>query len=322
MKRFLLIFLVFASTAFAGNSQLATGNLKFGPATWYQPAENFPACRARGMTTICGYAATVPLDAWCAALKANGLTAWCQYTAQTAAFFAAHPEYRQLILGWIELPDEPNGGGNATPAQCADEYRSIKAAFPDWPILLNLDGRPLRSQTSLATMAAYGAAGDVLAFDYYAINDGDGPGAIVQIGNILRMLHQACPGKPVIAVLESSDQDLRVSDWGKSLDASGKVLGLSMRGPTLLEVGQSAATAVANDAAGVIWFEQVIGAGWEKFYGVPAPIEAAMPAINGILNANAQPRPPPANPATTRPVWMLDITLTVDGLVYDLVPRK
>ena len=319
MKKITLyIIALFASLAACGMALAGPSSIQFPPATWYQPAERFPAVKAAGVKTIVGYAATVDLDAWCAGLRANGLTAWCQYTAQTAAYFAAHPENAKLLLGWIAIPDEPNGGGNTPPGAMADEVRSIHAAFPGSKVLVNLDGRPLRypALSNITLWAACGA--DVLAFDFYPINCNDSLDTTVpKIGEILDALRAAAPGVPILVCLEDCDQDLKASDWGKAVTAAGNV----MRGPSLLEVVNESSLAVAHGAAGVVWFEQVIGSGWESFYDPSkfAPgVIAAMHQINTGLMPSSLPILTPTIP-TTQPTDPLDGTdATIGGRRYTL----
>jgi hypothetical protein len=190
----------------------------------------------------------------------------------------------------------------------ADEVRSIHAAFPGMKVLVNLDGRPLRFlPTDIAAYAACGA--DAYAFDIYPTNQSDV--TVATIGTLLDEFHAAAPNIPILVCLEDCDQDLKASAWGKAVTAAGGV----MHGPALLEVVNESSLAVQHGAAGVIWFEQVIGAGWESFYDpskFSPGVIAAMPAINAGLMPPVPAIPPPAS----HPAHIV----TVDGDSY--VPSK
>ena len=294
---------------------------KFLIGVWYQPVENFQKWKDRGINTLVGYASTVPRDQWTDAARKAGLFYIAKPTGDPGDMKAdlADPNF----LAW-EQPDEPDGGGATPPDKIVENYKAWKAAG-DKPVLLNLDG--WRTQYGAAAdYIKYCEGADWIAFDYYIINRGEGPENIKKIGERIDRIKEWTDGKKKIFVfIECSDQNLKVSDWGKQIDPDGT----KMRCPTAVEMKRQIDMAVAHGASGIIYFPDIIGRNWEAFDGTPDDCDAAMKTINAKLTAAADkaapadaPKPvPPVSPApSTRSEAAFDgKQVTIDGVRYKLV---
>jgi hypothetical protein len=324
-NRFLLaamIAVIVAASAPAEPGKLANGLTRpnFLIGVWYQPTSSFAKWKDRGINTLIGYASenTVSRDAYMEAARNAGLFYAIKPTEDPADLKtdAADPYF----LAW-EQPDEPDGGGNIPPAKIIENYKTWKAAG-DKPVLLNLDG--WRTQYGPpADYIQYCTGADWIAFDYYILNRGEGPDNIKKLGERLDKLKEWTGGKKKLFVfIECSDQDLRVTDWAATPDATGKPAAPRMRCPSAAEMQKQIDVAVAHGAAGIIYFPQVIGKGWEKFDGTPDDCDAQMKIANAKLAGKAA-------PATTRPVRRtaadpLDgatITSNEDG-TYTITPAQ
>jgi hypothetical protein len=287
---------------------------KFLIGVWYQPVENMQTWKDRGINTLVGYASTVPRDQWMEAARKVGLFYIAKPTDDPADLKTdlADPYF----LGW-EQPDEPDGGGNVPPAKIIENYKTWKAAG-NKPVLLNLDG--WRTQFGApADYIQYCQGADWIAFDYYIINRGEGPDNIKKIGERLDKLKEWSGGKKKLFVfIECSDQNLRVTDWAATPDATGTPAAPRMRCPTPDEMKKQIDVAVAHGAAGIIYFPDIIGKGWESFDGTPADCEAAMKDANAKLIAAAE-KASPTKPRPGSPKASLDgADVTIDGVTYVL----
>ena len=257
---------------------------------WRQPAASLPLWKARGINTVVGTILDVdaPTDA-AYALRCRALGLYLVAPCKEADAF--------------EQLDEPDGHG-IDPAETTGVYVSAKVASPR-PVLLNLDGARI-PWTDASVYTLYGAGCDWLGFDYYPLNRGDGAGAIIRLANGLDKLRAAAPGKRYLVFIECSNQQLSLADY-----LAGTPQGLAARGPTLAEMRQEIDAAVTHGAAGIVYFPDVIGAGWLGFDGTPPDIAAAMPAINaGLLHSGI---PPPS----TQPS-MVVTEVSIDGVTFSL----
>lgn len=100
--------------------------------------------------------------------------------------------------------------------------------------------------------------------------------------------------------IECSDQKLRLADYLR-----GTAQGNAARGPTGAEMTAEIDAAVSHGATGIVYFPDVIGAGWLSFDGTTAEITAAMPAINARI-------------AKIAPSPLADKMVTIDGFTYTL----
>jgi hypothetical protein len=298
---------------------------KFLIGVWYQPMSNFAKWKSRGVNTLVGFASenTVARDTWMQAARKAGLFYIVKPTDDPADLKSdlADPN----LLAW-EQPDEPDGGGGIPPAKIVENYKAWKAAG-DKPVLLNLDG--WRTQYGKPEeYIEYCQGADWIAFDYYIINRGEGPDNIKKIGERLDKLKEWTGGKKRLFVfIECSDQNLRVTDWAATPDATGKPAGPRMRCPTADEMKKQIDVAVAHGASGIIYFPDVIGRGWESFDGTPPACDAAMKEVNRKLAAGDKGLTPSnvnaPTPVSTNPKAPLDGTeITVDGVTYILKHKE
>jgi hypothetical protein len=307
---------------------------KFLIGVWYQPIDSFEKWKARGVNTLVGYESngnTVSREQWMDAARKAGFSYIVKPTgdAEDAKRDAADPN----LLAW-EQPDEPDGGGNVGPDVIVQNYKAWKALAPRIPVFVNFDGS--RSQWRPASdYQQYCQGGDWIAFDYYVINRGEGPGAIPKIGERLDKFREwaATEGKShkkFFVFIECSDQDLREQDWTKQNDATGTPLAPKMRGPTAGEMLQEIQLAVDHGASGIVYFPDQIGKGWEGFDGTTPEVEAAMKQVNAKLAGAAKSAPPQGAPTPTQPstpdvgkAAPLDgHDITIDGVTYTLHKKQ
>lgn len=278
-----------------------TAALKIIP-VFYQPASLFPQWKKRGATTILGYPVDPAsnLEQWKQAARLNGLTVILQADVCRPQDYAD-----DLVIAIAHVPDEPDGAGGQTPEQMIGKYQAIKAKTSK-PVLINLDASRFPFTTNAADVyGRYCQAADWIAFDYYPLARGDGPTANSQIGQAVKNLLAWSGGKPVIAFIETSDQLLKLSEWGKQVDPNGN----KMRAPTAAEFLQEIQT--AEDAgASIAYFADVVGRSWISFDGTTADIEAAM-----MQMAKPSTPPPPAKRLVTTVAIYSDGSVTVTPAV-------
>lgn len=304
---------------------------KFLIGVWYQPASNFDKWKARGINTLVG----CPLGA-----EGVSREQWMDAARKAGFFYIVKPTddpedlKKDLVdpnlLAW-EQPDEPDGAGDLPPEKIIANYKAWKAAG-DKPIFLNVDGWKTQYRPT-ADYLQYFQGADWIGFDYYVINRGEGPGNIARLGERLDKIKLWTGGKKKIYVfIESSDQDLKITDWAATPDATGKPIGTKMRGPTADEMKREIEVSVAHGAAGIIYFPDVIGKGWENFDGTTPECEAMMKDLNAKLTATAEKLSPSKSPTGPRtdggrdkpadPKAPLDgREMTIDGVTY-ILKRK
>lgn len=250
---------------------------------WYQPASSLPRWKGMGINTAVGVLIEPNVTAadyvnWA---HVNGL-----YVVGKPAEADAH-----------EHVDEPDGAGGVAANDIVTQFKAWKGepGGASKPVLLTLDG--WRTQYGQPDdYAHYCQGADWIAFDYYVINRGEGPDAIKKLGERIDQLKAWAPGKRILAFIEVSDQDLRISDLGTST-LWGPALAPKMRGPTPDEVGAEVQVCVAHGASGVIYFPQKIGKQWEAHDVMPAEVGTRIALINAKL-APAAATLPTAPPAT------------------------
>jgi hypothetical protein len=93
-----------------------------------------------------------------------------------------------------------------------------------------------------------------------------------------------------------------------------------MRGPTADEMRAEIAQATGHGAAGIFYFPDVIGRGWESFDGTTPELAAAMTAADAAINP--VPATQPATSPATKPANSFDATITknADG-TYTVTPK-
>jgi len=246
---------------------------------WYQPTSSFQKWHDRGVTTILGYESengAVTKQQWKVALKQAGLTGIIQSTAIDPS-----DNNDSVIVGVMVAPDEPDGGGNVTPGGIVDRALAARAIVPSKPLGVNFDGNRV-PWLSVAAYQAYCSPVDFVCFDLYPFNYGaqTSQNAVADINGVVAKIKQAANGKPVYAIAECSNQDIGLQDWTKQNDASGTPLSPKMRGPTAQEIILEWITFKRDGVAGVWWFPDMIGRGWEGFDGVQADASGALAALD------------------------------------------
>jgi hypothetical protein len=210
---------------------------------------------------------------------------------QNALAYKADPS----LLGYV-LPDEPNGVGALTAAQCQALYAAAKAAAPNVPVVINLDGGHVM-QFSQAGTGPYLAACDIACFDHYPFNYGslDTPNLAVIAKDLkawsVDATHPA--GKPIIEIFECSNMNIAVQSW-----CAGTPLAKQMTAPTGSQITSEVNTATAAGVSAVIWFTDKLGVGFISYDSTTPDEQAAMTAVAASLN-------PPAPPATQPTVAQL-----------------
>ena len=241
---------------------------------WYQPLSSFDKWKARGVNTLVGYpenSENISREQWLAAAKKAGFYYIAKPTEDPDDIKSDLAD--DHFLAW-EQQDEPDGAG-ATPADKIQEKYKAWKQLGNKNVLLNLDG-PRFQYSKPADYIPYCQGADWLAFDYYVLNRGDGPANLKKIGEAIDLLKQWSGGKKKIFVfIECSDQDLRISDFGALKGLDGQPIGTKMRGPTPDEMKAEIDIAVQHGAAGIVYFPQVIGKGWENFDGTTTDVETA-----------------------------------------------
>ena len=289
---------------------------------WYQPVSSFDTWKARGINTMVGIVIdpAIPPEDY---VKA----------AHEAGFYVIG---KDVAADAWEQPDEPDGAG-ATPAEkIVENYKNWKA-LPGGaakPVFVNFDG--WRSQYVPAdNYIQYCKGADWIAYDWYILNHGDGPGAIPRIGERYEKFKEWSGGnKKIFVFIETCDSNIKVQDWAQANDATGTPLAPKMRGPTPEEMKKEVEVSMQHGASGIIYFPHVIGKWWEKFDGTPLENEAAMKEINAKLGG-APLKTLPIKPVTIPPLVPLAPTtkaaagdaplegreVTIDGVTY-ILKRK
>lgn len=264
---------------------LVTAAVSAGPlpdntvCVWYQPISSFQKWHDRGVTTILGYESengVVSKQQWKQALKQAGLTGIIQSTALDPS-----DNTDPLIIGVMVAPDEPDGGGAKTPGQIVDTALNARQIAPNKPLGVNFDGNRI-PWVSAATYAAYCSAVDFVCFDQYPFNYGcqTVQNAINAINYDVGKLKQAVGNRPIYVIAECSNQDIGKQDWTKQNDATGTPLSPKMRGPTVQEIILEWITFKRDGVAGVWWFPDMIGLGWEGFDGTQDDASGALTALD------------------------------------------
>lgn len=265
-----------------------------------QPVSSFSKWRSRGINTlvncVSGPDQDVPTDAaYIAAAKAAGF-----YT------IADHPDSDC----WAHV-DEADGKG-VSPAACLAKYRVWKAAAPNKPVYLNLDGRR-RQYTPFSVYQAYAQSCDWLGADRYQVEWGL-PLDVALIGGDVDILRAAAPTKKIFYIVGCGQQNLELSPA-----LQGMPQAQFCRPPTLDELKQQVATAVSHGVNGLGYFSHnPYGAngGWSSFDSTTPDIALALPALNAALT------PPVISPAT-RPAGPLDgKTMSLDGYDYTINAKR
>ncbi len=198
-------------TFITNSSWLSVHGEPFLPiAVWSAPptANHVSYCRGLGINTYFhnGWASPAASNRQLLGLlEAEGMWAVLAFDANVID----HPR----VLGWM-LPDEPDLT-NTPAATVQQQYDAIRAVDPDHFIALNLSGNfywdvNFGTPTVESAYQAYCAIPDIVGFDFYPVTGFDQPTWVYMPGNMSAFLraHYVQHGKPVWAIIESSDQRL------------------------------------------------------------------------------------------------------------------
>jgi hypothetical protein len=261
---------------------------------WFQPASSFSKWVGRGVNTLIGYESEGnPNSFYASTWKPAAIAAGLKYIVSwkdprdgshsaPGPLTAADNSDPNLLA--VALPDEPNGAANMTPGQVLDMYIQIKNTLPNKPVFLNFDGwqtqyRPFND------LRCYCQGADWIAQDFHILNHGDGPEGIPKLGTVMDKLINAGAAaggeKKYLSCVECADENLRVQSWVQPYpDVKAK-----MRGPTAAEMAQEVNTVIARKLAGIFWFADKIGLGFENFDNTTIDQAAAVTSINTMLLA-------------------------------------
>lgn len=250
---------------------------------WYQPPDSFDKWVSRGVNTLVG-------------CETQGLMTPAEYVAKAHAkglrVVGADPSCDVVQV----LPDEPDNAGATTPAAWTTIAAKARTSAPAKLLFGNFDGWAAQYKPA-SDYAAYFAPIDLIGFDYYPLNRGDGANALVNFKARLGAMRTLAGQKPVWAFIETADQDLRVTAWAKDT-TWGPALAPAMRGPTLIEWSNQVKASLDGGAAAIVYFPDVIGLKFEAYDGTPADIANAMPALAATIRARFN-DPPVAPPSPT-----------------------
>lgn len=250
-----LVCLLFCSVASAQTTRPAT--IIVG--VFSQPISSFDKWSGRGVNTLVAAESEggrVNLEAWATAAASKGFKTIRQPSTRPG-FDAGDAS----LIAYL-LPDEPDGHG--TPAA---DLAAIRAAFPrrDLPVFLNLAGDHLYDvPASVQQHQAYAACADWLSADWYPCNRNK---PISFIAKELDFLDRVGPGKPRLAMIETSNQELYTTS----------------RSPTPDELEAEVMHAMLHGAAGVIYFPQN-PTHW-SFDATAPSVAQRMTEVNGRLAA-------------------------------------
>jgi hypothetical protein len=222
------------------------------------------------------------LDQWCAAAaaaKLNYVLNWLDFNNNAAVTAALQARIKSdpLCVG-VYLPDEPNGAGNLTPGQCLDLFWAIKAVNSKIPVLLNLDGWKSQYQ-SVAELAAYGDACDMLGYDYFVIPRGE-TNPWTALASVQTKVAASSPRGLGFGYVGVCDQGLETQAWASQPDDSGTPPKPRMRCPTAAEVGINFGS-IVKAGAFPIHFATNLSIGWPAGWNATTPATfAAMQALN------------------------------------------
>jgi hypothetical protein len=276
------------------------GSNFFPISVFYQPAfadhsTTLAGWKARGVNTLVGYETqgnTVTIDQYSAAAVAAGM-----YMIRQPRANPADDATQQNLIGFLQ-PDEPEINGYSA-ALLQANYAAWKAAVPNMPVLLNVDGSHVIGWQSGATRQNYvdwfkGA--DWASDDIYPVTGFINPAAISAVGQAVDTL-RSYVNKPGMAVIETSNQRLFVNSnpqWPE-------------RGVTPGEFREEVWDALIHHANGIMYFPQSFNA----FHYDATPIDVAQEMIR--QNTVIQSLAPVLNSSETADVSTVRLTGGTDG---------
>jgi hypothetical protein len=248
---------------------------------WQQPIRTFAAWRAQGIDTLWGYVPdNATLDDYLGAAKQSGLSVLLQ-----REYLRPQDSVNPTVVGTINTPDECDGAGNVLSPVMRQQYADIKAKAPSLPVYINFDGHRF-PYVQAAEYIDYCKAGDVLAFDFYPLNATGNPDNIHLLGDFVKDLKVWGNGKPVIAFIETDNQDLSQADYVK-----GTPLEKTMRGPKPDEFELEIRTVVSAGVDGLAFFPDDVGKGWISFNHDDPEIDKRWTALQPFIHGSNTPTP-------------------------------
>jgi hypothetical protein len=241
---------------------------------WVQPNYSFATWRSRGIDTIVGretLSNTVPFERWREDLRRAGLRAIREPEGDLRAD-SRDPSLRAWMHG--DEPDLPDN--DIPPERLQATYERWKQASPQTPVLVNLSGAEfMKRGRSDDRYAAWTAAADWVSNDLYPVTGFGRPdwidasrGEDEAIGSVLDALNRLTEHKPLIQIVEASDQRLLPDGESRSVTPG--------------ELRGSVWHAVIHGARGIVYFPQQIG-GEFKFDVMTEPVAAEMQRTNRWL---------------------------------------
>jgi hypothetical protein len=200
-----------------------------------------------------------------------------------------HPDIQDdvqepYLLAWIQ-GDEPDiKKPPLEPAQLAGLYNQCKAADPKRPVFLNVSGgNVLYNKVPEKTYREYFKYADWIGNDFYPVTGYDKPELMPKVGELVDRLRDWSGGKPQLAFIETSNQRL---PWVPK----------DTPGVTVAQFRGELWDAVIHGAAGVVYFPQQIGWGFQ-YDNTPIDVSVEMSKQDQILNDLGAVLKTPANPA-------------------------
>lgn len=240
---------------------------------WDQPLSLFLTHKTRGIDTLVVTPHAESIDVWCAGAKALGLNYVLQSDGKCDNHYA-DPNCTGVML----LPDEPNSGVPGeplyrSPGFMLDEAVKVRQKT-NKPLWISLSGWNLQYQEGGdSTIKGWCDCVDVISFDYYVVNRGEGTQAIHKIADWTRKFQQLSGGKRVVADVEPSDQHLDPAVFPPGH--------LPLRGTTYRELVQEV-DSVRALGADVLYFTHFYDGhgGWKGFDNVSSENAVAMTVLN------------------------------------------
>lgn len=232
-----------------------------------QPQYSWDKWKMRGIDTLCRAELQDKTVEWIdSEAKKAGLRLIRQPLAKPADDIG-----NAALLAWSH-GDEPDLHTDTMgPSVLKTTYDAWKATDPSRLVFLNVSGwnlmnMPSSSKCDEACYAKYAEAADWIGNDYYPVNIDQG---VEWVGKAVEKLRTLSKGKPQLAYIEASDQEL---PW-----ASGA------KGPTPEQLRAEIWDAIVHGARGICYFPQRIGGAFSYDNTVPAVVDE-MTKQNALLH--------------------------------------
>lgn len=276
------------------------GSNFFPISVFYQPAfadhtTSFSGWKARGVNTVIGYETqgnTITIDQYSAAAVAAGM-----YMIREPRANPADDANQKNLIAFLQ-PDEPDVNGYSA-AMLQANYAAWKAAVPNMPVMLNVDGSHVigwQGGASRQNYVDWYKGADWASDDLYPVTGFINPTALSAVGQAVDTL-RSYVNKPGMAVIETSNQRLFVNSQPQWPE----------RGVTPGEFREEVWDALIHHASGIMYFPQSFNA----FHYDATPIDVAqeMTRQNTVIQSLA----PVLNSSSTGDVSSVSLTGGTDG---------